>query len=190
MALINMEGRWLEFNDSLCRITGYSRGQLGATTLPAITHPEDVELDADLMRDLLSGAIPSYQIEKRYRHVWGHYFWVLVTVSLVRDDQDRSLYVISQVQDISERMELGRRLEYLIDHDFLTGLFNGRRFAEEVTRGGVRAARFGSESAVLMIDLDNFKDVNDAFGHLAGDDLLKSVSAALRHRIRQTDTLA
>ena len=190
MALINMEGRWLEVNESLCRITGYSRDQLGATTLPAITHPEDVDLDADPMRDLLSGGIQSYQVEKRYRHAWGHYFWVLVTVSLVRDDQDRSLYVISQVQDISERKELARRLEYLIDHDFLTGLFNGRRFAEEVTREVQRAMRFGSESAVLMIDLDNFKDVNDAFGHLAGDDLLKSVAAALRHRIRQTDILA
>jgi diguanylate cyclase (GGDEF)-like protein len=115
---------------------------------------------------------------------------VLVTVSLVRDDQDRPLYVISQVQDISERRELARRLEYLIDHDCLTGLLNGRRFEKEVAQEVQRTSRYGSCGAVLMIDLDNFKDVNDAFGHLAGDDLLKSVAGALRHRIRQTDSLA
>jgi len=103
-----------------------------ALTLPDITHPEDVELDAQQRRDLLAGGIPSYQIEKRYRHAWGHYVWVLVTVSLVRDDQDRALYAISQIQDITERKELSRRLEYLIDHDFLTGLVNMRRFEKEV----------------------------------------------------------
>ena len=190
MALVDMEGHWLEVNDSLCRITGFSRDQLKATTLPTITHPEDVDLDAQHMRDLLIGEIPSYQVEKRYRHAWGHYFWVLVTVSLVRDDQDRPLYVISQVQDISERKDLARRLEYLVDHDFLTGLFNRRRFEQEVAQEIQRATRYDSGGAVLMIDLDNFKDVNDAFGHLGGDDLLRSVAGALRHRIRQTDILA
>jgi diguanylate cyclase (GGDEF)-like protein/PAS domain S-box-containing protein len=190
MALVDMGGRWLEVNDSLCRTTGYSRDQLLATTLSAITHPEDVDLDGRQMRDLLAGEITSYQVEKRYRHAWDHHFWVLVTTSLVRDEQKRPLYVISQVQDITERKELARRLEYLIDHDFLTGLLNGRRFEEEVTQEIQRAARYGPGGAVLMIDLDNFKDVNDAFGHLAGDDLLKSVAGALRHRIRQSDILA
>ncbi len=190
MALIDMEGHWLEVNDALCRITGYSWDQLRATTLPAITHPEDIDLDAQHLRDLLTDRMPSYQVEKRYRHAWGHYFWVLVTVSLVCDDQDGPLYVISQIQDISERKELARRLEYLVDHDFLTGLFNRRRFEEEVVRETQRAERYGSSGAVLMIDLDNFKDINDAFGHKAGDDLLKSVAGALRHRIRQADILA
>jgi diguanylate cyclase (GGDEF)-like protein/PAS domain S-box-containing protein len=190
MSLIDMEGRWLEVNDALCRITGYSRAQLVATTLEAITQPEDVELDAQQMRDLLAGEISSYQVEKRYRHAWDHYFWVLVTTSLVSDDRNRALYVISQVQDISERKELARRLEHLIDHDFLTGLLNGRRFEAEVAEELQRATRYGSGGAVLMIDLDNFKEVNDAFGHLAGDDLLRGVTGALRHRIRQTDILA
>lgn len=190
MALVDMEGRWFEVNDSLCRITGYSRDQLMATTLPAVTHAEDIGLDVDKRRGLLVGEFPSYQVEKRYRHAWGHYFWVLVTVSLVRDEQDRPLYVITQIQDISERKELARRLEYLIDHDFLTGLLNVRCFEKEVTVEIQRTTRYGSGGAVLMIDLDNFKDVNDAFGHLAGDDLLKSVAGALRHRVRQTDIVA
>jgi diguanylate cyclase (GGDEF)-like protein/PAS domain S-box-containing protein len=190
MALVDMEGRWLQVNDALCRLTGHTRNEFKATTLRAITHPDDVDLDAELMGELLDGRIPSCQIEKRYRHVWGHYLWVLLTVSLVRDDRGRPLYVVAQVQDISERRELAARLEYLLDHDFLTGLFNRRRFQQEIDHEAERAARYGAKGAVLMIDLDNFKDVNDAFGHKAGDDLLKGVAGALKHRIRQTDVVA
>ncbi len=190
MALVDMEGRWLQVNDALCRITGHTRAELKATTLRAMTHPEDVDLDADFLRELLDGRIPSYQVEKRYRHAWGHYLWELLTVSLVRDHQGKALYFVSQVQDISERKALAQRLEYLLDHDFLTGLVNRRRFEQELSREAERVARYGASAAVLVIDLDNFKDVNDAFGHKAGDDLLKGVAGAVKHRIRQTDLLA
>lgn len=190
MALVGLDGRCLQANDALCRITGYTRDQLQATTFRALTHPDDVDRDADSVRSLLEGQVPSYQTERRYRHAWGHYLWVLLTESLVRDVQGRPLYAVSQVQDISERKELAVRLEYLIDHDFLTGLYNRRRFEQELTREAGRVARYESKGAVLMIDLDNFKDVNDAFGHKAGDDLLKGVAGLLRHRVRQTDILA
>jgi diguanylate cyclase (GGDEF)-like protein/PAS domain S-box-containing protein len=190
MALADGDGRGLEVNDALSRITGFSRDELKATTLRAMTHPDDVALDTVLMRDLLSGQIPSYQVEKRYRHAGGHYLWVLVTVSLVRDDQGQPLYVISQVQDISQRMEHAERLEYLVDHDFLTGLFNQRRFEQELTKEVRRAARYGSSGALVLVDVDKFKDVNDAFGHKVGDELLEAVALALSHRMRQTDVLA
>ena len=190
MALVDLDGRCIQVNDALCRITGYTRDQLKTTTLPAITYSDDLDRDADNARELLDGRIPSYQTEKRYRHAWGHYLWVLLTKSLVRDVQGRPLYLVSQVQDISERKDLAVRLEYLIDHDFLTGLFNRRRFEQELAREAERVVRYQAKGAVLMIDLDNFKDVNDAFGHKAGDDLLKGVAGALRHRLRQTDVLA
>jgi diguanylate cyclase (GGDEF)-like protein/PAS domain S-box-containing protein len=190
MALVDVEGHCLQVNDALCRITGHSRAALIGTTLRALTHPEDVDLDADSLRELLDGRVQSYQTEKRYRHAWGHYLWGLLTVSLVRDTRGKALYVVSQVQDISERKELAQRLEYLIDHDFLTGLANRRRFEQELSREAGRVARYGAPGAVLVIDLDNFKEVNDTFGHKAGDDLLKGVAGAVRHRIRQTDLLA
>jgi len=190
MALVDVEGRCLQVNDALCRITGHTRAAFQATTLRALTHPEDVDLDADSLRELLDGRIPSYQTEKRYRHAWGHYLWGMLTVSLVRNDEGKILYIVSQLQDISERRELAQRLEYLIDHDFLTGLANRRRFEQELSREAERVARYGAPGAVLVIDLDNFKEVNDAFGHMAGDDLLKGVAGAVKNRIRQTDLLA
>ena len=190
MALVDGEGRLLDVNDALSRITGYSRDELQAKSLWAMTHPDDVALDAQPERDCLSGRIPSYQVEKRYRHARGHYLWVLVTASVVRDDQGQPLYGISQVQDISERKKLAEHLEYLVDHDSLTGLLNRRRFELELAKEAQRVARYGSSGAVLLVDLDHFKDVNDALGHKAGDRLLEGVAGALRHRVRQTDVLA
>jgi diguanylate cyclase (GGDEF)-like protein/PAS domain S-box-containing protein len=190
MALVDGEGRWLEVNDALCRITGYSRNELMASTLADLTVPDDVHLDAQPIEDMLSGRISSYQVEKRYRHAKGHHLWVLVSVSLVRDDNARPLYVISQVQDISKRKHTSEWLEYLVDHDFLTGLFNQRRFEQELAKEAQRVARYGFSGAVILIDLDNFKGVNDAFGHKAGDELLEAVAEALSHRMRQTDVLA
>ncbi len=190
MALIAMDDRWLQVNDALSRITGHTEGALKATTLRAITHPDDIEIDAQSMRQLLAGQIPSYQVEKRFRHAWGHHVWVLVTASIVRDEERWPLYVVTQVQDISERKELARRLEYFVDHDFLTGLFNRRRFEQELKREIDRVARYGAPGAVLVIDIDNFKDVNDSFGHKAGDDVLKGVAGLLRERLRHTDIVA
>jgi diguanylate cyclase (GGDEF)-like protein/PAS domain S-box-containing protein len=190
MALVDMAGRLLRVNDALCRITGYGADQLCARSFRDLSDPDDVDLDAHQTREMFDGRIPTYQIEKRYQHAWGHSVWVLLSVSLVRDDQGRPLHLIAQVQDISERKELEGRLEHLVDHDFLTALFNGRRFEEALTQEIKSAARYGGGGAVLLLDLDHFKDVNDRFGHKAGDDLLKTVAAALRARIRDTDVLA
>lgn len=190
MALIATDGRWLQVNDALCRITGHTAEALKATTLRAMTHPDDVDLDTESLRQLLAGKIPSYQVERRYLHAWGHYVWVLVTLSIVRDEDRLPLYMVTQVQDISERKDLARRLEYFVDHDFLTGLFNRRHFEQELAKETDRVARYGDPGAVLVIDLDDFKGVNDTFGHKAGDDVLRGVAGLLRQRLRQTDIVA
>jgi diguanylate cyclase (GGDEF)-like protein/PAS domain S-box-containing protein len=190
MALIDLNGSWLQVNDALCRITGYSDCELRATTLQSLIHPDDFELDRPFLHRLLAGQIPSYQIEKRYHHLMGHFFWVQETVSLVRDRQGHALYLITQMQDISERKKLTRHLEFLVDHDLLTGLFNRRYFEQALAHELERAARYGAPGAVLLIDLDNFKEVNDRLGHTAGDSLLKGIGGLLKHRLRLTDTFA
>jgi diguanylate cyclase (GGDEF)-like protein/PAS domain S-box-containing protein len=190
MALVDATGRFLQVNAALCRITGYSDAELRATTLQELTHPEDVDLDADKLSELTAGTIGSYQVEKRYQHAFGHYAWLQLTASLVSDDQGEPLYLICHIQDISERKELESHLAYLVDHDFLTGLLNRRRFEEELRLHADQVARYGVAGALLVIDLDNFKDVNDSFGHKAGDDLLKGIVGLLRQRTRQTDVLA
>jgi diguanylate cyclase (GGDEF)-like protein len=142
------------------------------------------------MRELLDGHITTYQVETQYRHALGHSVDVLVSVSLVRDDDGQPVHLIAQVQDISERKTVEAQLEHLVAHDHLTGLFNARRFQEALAQEAKSAARYRCGGAVLLLDLDHFKEVNDRRGHQAGDDLLKMVAVALQSRARDTDVLA
>ncbi|MEA5449739.1 PAS domain S-box protein, partial [Leptolyngbya sp. CCNP1308] len=105
MALVSLEGHWLEVNRSLCEITGYDEAELLATTFQAITHPDDLDTDLDLVRQLLSQEIRYYHLEKRYRHKQGHWIWILLSVSIVTDEQQVPLYFVSQIQDINDRKQ-------------------------------------------------------------------------------------
>jgi diguanylate cyclase (GGDEF)-like protein len=93
-------------------------------------------------------------------------------------------------RDITDRDRFESELLYLADHDVLTGLFNRRRFEQDVARQVAYAARYGTGGAVLLLDLDDFKDVNDTLGHRAGDQLLKEVASLLAERLRSTDVVA
>jgi diguanylate cyclase (GGDEF)-like protein/PAS domain S-box-containing protein len=191
MALVDMSGRMLHVNEALCRITGYSNAQIRVRAFRDLSDPHDADVEALQNRDLLEGRIPTYHVEKRYQHAWGHSVWVSLSVSLIRDDVGKPLHLIAQVQDISARKAREARLEHLVDHDFLTMLYNGRRFEQALVQEIKCSARYGDGGgAVLLLDVDHFKAVNDRFGHKTGDDLLRNVAATLRSRMRETDVLA
>jgi diguanylate cyclase (GGDEF)-like protein/PAS domain S-box-containing protein len=90
----------------------------------------------------------------------------------------------------AERVAAEERLRHIADHDALTGLYNRRRFEEELDRHIVHGRRYGMDGALLVIDLDGFKLVNDGHGHRAGDRVLAAVAAVLRARLRESDILA
>jgi diguanylate cyclase (GGDEF)-like protein/PAS domain S-box-containing protein len=190
MSLVSMDGRWLQVNRALCQITGYSREELLRRGFTDITHREDLDADRQQLNKLREGEIPTYRMEKRFVHADGHPVWVSFNASLVQVDEGDPLYLITQVEDISERKRLEQELEFLAERDPLTGLLNRRRFDEELTREVAAAKRYGFGLAVLMLDLDSFKQVNDVHGHKAGDDVLCGVASVLRQRLRTTDTLA
>ncbi len=102
MALVSLKGRWLKVNQALCDLIGYSSEELSDKTFQDITHPDDLEADLANVRQLLDGDISSYRIEKRYFHKEGRVVWTLLGVSLLRDQQDKPLYFIAQIEDISE----------------------------------------------------------------------------------------
>jgi len=189
MGVLDLQGRWIQVNRALCEITALSRRDLMDTPLDAVTHREDVDLDLEQRVQLLAGHVSSFEVEKRL-HVRGEEVWVELTASLIHDAGGEPLNLILQVQDISARRAMAAQYDYLIDHDALTGLFNRRRFDQELLQQVQRAARYGSGGAVLMLDLDHFKKVNDTFGHKAGDDLLRAIAGELRQRTRKTDVLA
>jgi PAS domain S-box-containing protein len=136
MALVAPDGRWLRVNSSLCRIVGYSPAELLGTTFQAITHPEDLDTDVEFVQRMLDGAIPHYQLEKRYIHKDGHLVWILLSVSLVRDGDGRPLYFVSQIQDISARKEAEARLiESELRYRIITDLVPGFVY-EGILSGG------------------------------------------------------
>ncbi len=102
-ALVSPEGSWLRVNRAVCELLGYTEEELLALTFQDITHPDDLDADLSYVEQMLSGDIKTYQMEKRYFHKDGHIVWVLLSVSLVRDDADRPAYFISQIEDITER---------------------------------------------------------------------------------------
>jgi diguanylate cyclase (GGDEF)-like protein/PAS domain S-box-containing protein len=191
MAMNSLDGgRFLRVNRALCEITGYSREQLEATTYRSITHPDDLARNESGLADMLAGRTEHYRTEKRYIHSDGHVVPVDLSATVVRDGEGDPVHVLTQVQDITERKRFEGQLQYLADHDSLTGLFNRRRFEEELTRELASAERYETKVAVMAIDLDDFKYINDSLGHSIGDELITRVGQAVRDRLRRTDVLA
>ena len=106
MALVSLEGHWLQVNRSLCEMLGYSEQELLATTFKAVTHPDDMEIGVVCLQQMMSGKIDFCQIEKRYLHKLGHPVWVMLSSSMIRDGQEQPLYCVTQIEDISQAKQL------------------------------------------------------------------------------------
>jgi len=316
VAVVSLEGRYLQVNRSLCEILGYTEEELQALTWQEITHPDDLAVSSAFVRRILEGEFPRYHLEKRFLHSDGHIVWASLSVSLLRNAEDEPLSFVSQIQDVTERKEVEqviveseerfrslvqyssdiitileadgtvrytspavekvmgykpeeqvgtnafesvhpddrdraldtfaeilkrpglhpplefrlphkdgswRYLEHIVNnllddpvvrgvvittrdvternamedqlhhqafHDPLTGLPNRTLFMDRLEHAVTLANRRGSKVAVLFIDLDNFKVVNDSLGHNAGDQLLIAVAERLMACLRSEDTAA
>ena len=114
MALLDKNGKWLKVNAKVCETVGYSEEELMELTFQDITHPDDLTTDLDLLQELVDGKRDNYQMEKRYYHKEGHIVYILLAVSLVRDENGNVLYFISQIVDISQRTHTEIELKKLL----------------------------------------------------------------------------
>jgi PAS domain S-box-containing protein len=111
MALVAPDGRFLRVNRSLCEMTGYTEHELLATTVQAVSHPGDLEIDLGYARKTLAGEIPSYRVDTRCLHKDGHVVCILLNASLIRDADGRPLHFVSQIQDITQRKRAEAELQ-------------------------------------------------------------------------------
>ena len=184
------DGRILEANRAYGEIVGYSPEELVGMEMGALTHPDDVAETFALIDGLLTGERDQFNFEKRYIHADGHLVWVSVNGSVVRDPLGTPLFLIGQIEDVTERRALREQLALIAITDPLTGLPNRTLFMEHLEHALHRSEVSGHHVALMFLDLDRFKLVNDGIGHDAGDRLLRRVGQRLLGALRTNDVLA
>src|SRR5579863_174100 len=188
------EMRLRSWNPGAERLYGYSAeealGQPVYMLFPESLERPEWQASVERRGRMLAGIQNFEEYETKRRRKDGSLVDVAATTSPLRDHTGEIVGVVASVRDITERRRIEAQLTHYANHDTLTGLFNRRRFEEELAAAAVRAEQEGHWCAVVAIDLDNFRYVNEAHGHSTGDELVASVGAMLRHQLRQSDILA
>ena len=190
MALFNTDGEYVRVNAALSALLGRPPEDLLGRRDQELTHPDDRQADLDAAWEILEGRTDTHQTEKRFVRPDGSVVWALANLTFLRDEAGRPLSWVGQFQDVTERRRQEAELQHLADHDPLTGLLNRRAFERALDQHLARVRRYGVQGALLMIDLDGFKAVNDHHGHETGDAVLARVAERLRERLRTSDLVA
>jgi diguanylate cyclase (GGDEF)-like protein/PAS domain S-box-containing protein len=184
MALVSNRGEFLRVNAALCEILGRSAAELLRSDLFEFIHPADRRRGLQHALEVLEGRSAD-PIEARFQRRNGETAWARVSSTVVREE-GRALHSIVHIEDVTEQRELRDQLEVAATHDPLTGVLNRNGLYRLFDQGGY----LPGAGALVSIDLDRFKAVNDEFGHAAGDELLELVALRIRMAIRAEDSLA
>jgi len=190
LALYGADGHVIRVNAAMCEMLGRDAEELVGQHWHDFTHPSDVPLCQGLVERAVAGELDGFHVQKRYVRADASIMWGTMNVSLLRDAQDQPWTFVVHVEDISERRRLEADLRHAAEHDVLTGLPNRRRLMRELDHQIARCERYGDQAALVLLDLDHLKEVNDTEGHPAGDALLVRVAEALSGRLRASDVLA
>ena len=187
VAAFDLEGRFLRINPAGCRITGYAAEELLGRPWQDFVHPEDREQSLAAYAGAFGqGHGELHDFENRWRTKAGAEVCLAWSAKWVAGQQ----VLYATARDITLRKQAEQRLRLLATCDTLTGLPNRALLYEHTDHALIQARRDGSPLAVMFMDLDRFKEVNDSLGHEAGDQLLRQVAQRLRERLRPGDLVA
>ncbi len=190
MAATSPSSSWLEVNDALCKMLGYSREELIRMTWIDVTHPDDLDENMRQVNRVLRDEIGEFEMDKRFIRKDRRTIYAHIAVRGVRSNVGKLEYFVIIVEDITELRNHQHQLEFLAHHDSLTGLPNRVLLNDRLDMAISQASRHGGSIAVCFMDLDNFKLINDTFGHATGDTLLVEAANRLTSISRATDTIA
>lgn len=183
-------GKFLRCNARFAEIVGYPIDEIPGLTAQELTHPDDLETTAVMLQQVASGAPGASTFEKRYIRKDGNPTWVKITISTQRDADGQPLHSIALVEDINDRKAAESEIENLAFYDPLTALPNRRLLLDRLLQALNASSRSGRMVALMFVDLDNFKTLNDTLGHQAGDLLLQQAAQRITGCLRDTDTVA
>jgi len=216
MAVTSLEKGWIDVNDKLCEILGYTRDELMNLSWADITYPDDLQADVAEFERVLAGEIEGYSMDKRFQRKDGIVIYASISANCIRKEDGSIDHFVAFVQDITDRKsaelklhqlnteleslvikrtkeleELNKQLRISCDTDFLTKLSNRcfyeRRLGENIST----AKRNNTSLSLLMIDIDNFKTYNDYYGHDCGDIALCKVAKSIEKSLqRETDLVS
>ena len=189
MIFVGLDDKVIAANDAFCDMIGRTREEVLSGNVDQFTlHDESDALGDSTQRS--TNAAGQMRYTKRYLHKDGHPIVTDVSKSPARDESGETLYYIISERDVTEERMLTAQIRHQALHDPLTGLANRALFEDRLGQALARVARNGGMGAVLLLDLDDFKGVNDTYGHLVGDQLLKGIAQRFELVTRATDTLS
>lgn len=190
IAILNLDGSFSRINQAFCELFGYNTTDMMAVNFYRLISANDMNELHRYMQQIIENNIETHQSEQLCYRKSGEAIWISLTMSLARNNAKKPLYFIIQVQNISLQKNAEERLRHMAYHDALTGLANRNKLEQFVNHMLAASRRHQQNFALMFLDLDRFKNINDTIGHEAGDIVLQIIAERLRSTVRSTDLVA